>query len=235
MTEENHISYELMIVVDPSLGDERTHEEVEKIKESITELEGKVTNEDFWGVRYLSYKIKRHDKGFYVVLNFNVAPAGIKEILKDIRLNPAVLRNLLIKTPRNYEVKSLAELEKEAEKYKKQKKEKGEEKESAKEIVVEEPKPIRRKPSKIEEKEEVKEIKEVKEKPRKEVEKIEEKIEEKVEEKVKKEPEEEPKEKTPEPKKAEPKEKPSIKFDTSDLDDVDAKLKSIIDDPDISL
>lgn len=225
MTEDSRISYELMIVADPVLGDEKTHEEVEKIKETITELEGKITNEDFWGIRYLAYKISRHDKGYYVVLNFNAAPAAIKDILKEIQLNPAVLRNLLTKTPRNYEVKSLVELEKEAEKYKKQKKEKIEiekEKKGAKEEVREEPKLIRRKSPKPEEKEEVKAPKPIKE----EKEEIKE---------VKEVKEEEPKKEPPEPEQPEPKEKPSIKFDISDLDDVDAKLKSIIDDPDISL
>lgn len=214
MTDENLTSYEMMLVVDPTLGDDRTHEVIEELKKTIEGLEGKITSEDFWGPRYLAYKIKKYDKGYYVVLNFNLAPTKLLGISNDLILNQNVIRFITLKTPKNYEVMNLEALEKEVEKYKKVRKE---------EKPVEgkeERKPYTPKAKPAETKVEVKKV-EVKVEVKEEV-KVEKKVE--VKEEVKEEPKEEVKE---EPKKKESK--------ITDLDDVDAKLKSIIDDPDISL
>lgn len=202
MTDENLTSYEMMLIVDPTLGDDRTHEVIEELKKVITDLEGKITSEDFWGPRYLAYKIKRHDKGYYVVLNFNLAPTKLLGISNDLILNQNIIRFITLKTPKNYEVMNLEALEKEVEKFKKVRKEEkpAEGKEERK------PYTPKAKPVEV---------------------KVEAKIEKKVEKK------EEVKE---EPKKEEVKEEPKKKESKiTDLDDVDAKLKSIIDDPDISL
>lgn len=211
MTDENFTSYEMMLIVDPTLGDDRSHEVIEDLKKEIKALDGSITFEDFWGTRYLSYKIKRHDKGYYVVLNFNLAPTKLLELTNELRLNQNVIRFITLKTPKNYEVMTFESLEKEAEKFKKVRKEEptNEKKEDR---VERKPRVEKSKPAEVEE---------VKVKPVKK-EKVEVKVEK--EEVKKEEPKEEIKE---EPKKKEQK--------ITDLDDVDAKLKSIIDDPDISL
>ncbi len=230
MTEENFTSYEMMLIVDPTLGDDRTRDVIEELKTQIKSLEGTITFEDLWGSRYLAYKIKRQEKGYYVVLNFNLAPTKLIELTNELRLNQNILRFITLKTPKNYEILTLEALEKEAEKFKKVKKEDTKEEEAprresrpAPKAKVETPKVKEVEPEeKVEEKEIEKEVK--KEKPAKKVE-VEEKEEiavEEVEEEV-----EEKEEVKEEPKKKEPK--------ITDLDDVDAKLKSIIDDPDISL
>ena len=217
MTDENFTSYEMMLIVDPTLGDDRTREVIEELKTQIQSLGGAMTFEDFWGSRYLSYKIKKYDKGFYVVLNFNLPPTKLLELSNDLRLNQSIVRFITLKTPKNYEILTLEALEKDAEKYKRVRKEDAKEggKEERKEDKVERA-PRIAKPKIIEVEKKV----EVKEEVKKEV-----KVEKpEVVEEVKEEPKEEIKE--------EPKEKESK---ITDLDDVDAKLKSIMDDPDISL
>ncbi len=222
MTDENFTSYEMMLIIDPTLGDDRTRQVIEELKSQIKDLEGTITFEDFWGTRYLAYKMNRQDKGFYVVLNFNLLPAKLLGLTNDLRLNQNIIRFITLKTPKNYEVLTLEALEKEAEKYKRVRKEDA--KEEKEERVERAPRTSRPKPVEVEKKEEVKE-----EKPVKEV-KEEKKEEPKVE--VKEEKVEEVKEEVKEEIKEEPKKKESK---ITDLDDVDAKLKSIIDDPDISL
>ncbi|HPU94929.1 MAG TPA: 30S ribosomal protein S6 [Candidatus Gracilibacteria bacterium] len=233
MTEENFTSYEMMLIVDPTLGDDRTRDVIEELKTQIKSLEGTVTFEDLWGSRYLSYKIKRQEKGYYVVLNFNLAPTKLIELTNELRLNQNILRFITLKTPKNYEILTLEALEKEAEKFKKVKKEDAKEEEAprrtsrpAPKAKVEEPKVKEVEPEEKVEEKEVEVEKEVKEKPAKKTE-VEEKEEIAVEEEAIEEEVEEKEEVKEEPKKKEAK--------ITDLDDVDAKLKSIIDDPDISL
>jgi small subunit ribosomal protein S6 len=241
MTEENlHVKYELMVILDPNLGEETATKEVEKLKGEIKDLEGKITNDDFWGIRDLSYRIKRERRGYYAVLNFGMDPSKTKEFEKDLTLNQAVLRYLLIKTPNYYEFRTFMDLQKEAEEISKKKAEAAKEKEEQKEGKRLK---FARKPArKTEVKEEVP-VKKVKKEmvdsaaeqtapavhtvhePKKEM------VEE-IEEEIKK----QMAKPSSEPKATESKPEPKVKLsDKSALEDFDAKLKSIIDDPDITL
>ena len=246
MTEENVLTYELMIVTDPNLGEEKTKEEVEKIKKLIKDFGGTITHEDFWGLRNLAYKIKKQDKGYYVVLNFELPREQAKELNGELLLEQSILRYLLIKTPKYYKVKTFVELQEEFEKFKQQKKKEREgevEEQSKEKEAIPREKIIKKEEPKVEKKPEpvVKEVEPEEEPVMGEVQPEKESEEEVEAEKEPEEEKEEPEEKLE--KKSEPKKEtatkeklPPIKLsDKSDLDDVDAKLKSIIDDPDISL
>ena len=237
MTEEDLLLYELMVIIDPELGEEATTKELEKIKKFIKDLDGEITHEDIWGIKSMAYTIKKQDSGFYVVLNFKIDPEKIKEFKSELALEQSLLRYMILKTPKHYEVATLDELEKKAEQYK-------EKKEEAKEAPKEEPKPVPKpepKPEPVKEEEpEVEEevaeetVPEVKEEV---VEEAAPEVEEEVVEETAPEVEEEVvvEEAAPEVE-PEPEEKEEIKLaDKQELEDVDAKLRSIIDDPDISL
>lgn len=243
MTEETlHVKYELMVILNPDIGEEAASKEVEKLKAEIKELEGNVSSDDFWGIRDLAYRIKKENRGYYAVLNFEIDPSKTKEFEKDLSLNQTILRYLLIKTPNYYELRTFVDLQKEAEEISRKKAELAKAKEEKKEqrrggIIArpaikkerkEEPvdsattqgggnEPVANEP-----KEEKPIARPKKETKREMVEEIEEEIREEKKEEVKEEPKE-------------PKE-PKLKLsDKSALEDFDAKLKSIIDDPDITL
>lgn len=244
MTEETlHVKYELMVILDPNIGEEAASKEVEKLKGEIKEFEGNISSDDFWGIRDLAYSIKKENRGYYAVLNFEIDPSKTKEFEKDLSLNQAVLRYLLIKTPNYYELKTFVDLQKEAEEINRKKAEiakaKEEKKEQRRGGITPRPVVVRkdsanapqsgaasREPVAQEPKEE-KPISKLKKEPKKEmVNEIEEEIKEDSVSKAKREPE---------PVAPEPKE-PKLKLsDKSALEDFDAKLKSIIDDPDITL
>jgi len=86
MTEETlHVKYELMVILDPNIGEEAASKEVEKLKGEIKEFEGKVSSDDFWGIRDLAYRIKKENRGYYAVLNFEIDPSKTKEFEKAIK------------------------------------------------------------------------------------------------------------------------------------------------------
>jgi len=244
MTEETlHVKYELMVILNPNIGEESASKEVEKLKAEIKELEGNVSSDDFWGIRDLAYRIKKETRGFYAVLNFEIDPSKTKEFEKDLSLNQAVLRYLLIKTPNYYELKTFVDLQKEAEeisrkkaelaKAKEEKREQGRggritRPEVRKERKEEPVKEVEGREKKAPVAREEKPVPKLKKEPKREmVEEIEEEIKEDSVSKAKREPE---------PAAPEPKKEPKLKLsDKSALEDFDAKLKSIIDDPDITL
>ncbi|MFH1533673.1 MAG: 30S ribosomal protein S6 [Nitrospirota bacterium] len=212
--------YEIMLILPPDLGEEKTKKELDEVRSIILENGGEIFNEDLWGVRNFAYKIKKQDQGYYAVFNFSIEPAKLKKLDKPLVLNQNVVRYLIVKTPDNYEMITLEVYEERAAKEELEKEKKKKEKEEGK---------FRPKP-KVAKKEEPKK-EEPEEEPKKE--------EPKKEEPKKEEPEEEPKKE--EPKKEEPEEEPKQeepkeeKKPVAKLDDVDERLKSIIDDPDISL
>lgn len=227
MTETNFPKYEIMAILQPDLGEEKTTEVLNELKELIKEASGKIFHEDIWGLRELAYMIKHQKQGYYVVFDFTADPVKVKEFEKQLNINPAIVRYLIQKTPKYHEIKTLAEYEEIARaeelKAKEEEKEKAEKMESRSgrgrkfERREKPERPMetvkKEKPAEKSAKKPEKEEKPVKEekKPVKKVKK-EEPVEEKVEE-----------------------EKPKSKKQAATLEDVDAKLKSIIDDPDITL
>ena len=205
--------YEIMLILLPDLGEEETKKELNEVRSIISENGGEIFHEDLWGVRDFSYKIKNQNQGYYAVFNFSIEPGKLKKLDKPLVLNQNVVRYLITKAPDNYKIITLEEYEEASakEKAEEEKKKEAKEKEQSggrgRAPKVE-------KPKKVEKKEEPKE--EQKEEP---------KEEKKEEPKV-----EEPKVEEPKVEKPKEEKKPAAK-----LDDVDERLRSIIDDPDISL
>ncbi len=215
MTEGNSL-YEMMAIIDPELGEEATSKQIDKIKKFITDLGGNITHEDIWGVQDLAYNIKKNERGYYVVLNFEIAGDQLAEFKSELALEQNLIRYMLLKAPKYYEFKTLEDLEKEAEAARLKKEQESEEKDQ-KPAPKPAPKPAQKPEPKVEEV-----VEETAPEP--EVEEVVEEVtpEPEVEEVVE--------ETAPEP------EVEEVKLsDKKELEDVDAKLKSIIDDPDISL
>lgn len=202
--------YELMMIFPSDLGEEGVKNEVEELRQQIKD-EGEIHNVDLWGKRELSYRIKKQDSGFYVVLNIDFLAEKISEFEKMLNISPAVMRYLLIKTPANYQFKSFQHYQDETEKAEKEDAEKKQDAENAKEKSAKEREAkmkerIKPKAEPVKEiKKEIKEEEEATPKAGRAAEESEEKI-------------------------AKTEKKPK-----SNLEDLDKKLKSIIDDPDISL
>ncbi len=225
-------NYELMFILPPDLGEEGTTKEMKEIRKIIAEEKGEVLTEDTWGIRELEYRIEKQDEGFYAVFIFSVNPEKIGEIEKGLNLNQKILRFLVTKTPEDHVLKTFAEYQKEWDledkKEEEAKKEADEKKKAGRRPSFKKAAPVvaARKPEK-----EGEETEKVEEEKEDEVEK-EEAVEE-VKPKEKGEKVEMAKEEAVE--EVETKEKEEEKKEEKSSSEIDDKLKSIIDDPDISL
>ena len=70
---------------------------IEDFAKLIEEHGGKVTKKEYWGLRSLSYKIKKNRKGHYALMNLDAAPDAVLEMERQMRLNEDVLRYLTIR------------------------------------------------------------------------------------------------------------------------------------------
>ena len=75
--------YEVMFIVKPA-EEEATNAVIEKVEALIARVGGTVEKVDRWGKRRLAYAVKKFTDGFYVLINFEAAPAEIKEILRHL-------------------------------------------------------------------------------------------------------------------------------------------------------
>lgn len=91
-----------MLIVSPKLTDKEIEKTLNEIKGTLAENKAEIVAEDVWGKRDMAYRIKGHKAGYYVVLNFEADTAGIPTIHKDLRIQPGLLRYLLITVPESY-------------------------------------------------------------------------------------------------------------------------------------
>jgi small subunit ribosomal protein S6 len=63
----------------------------------VSEHGGKVTKREYWGLRNLSFRIKKNRKGHYVLFNLDAPPAAVGELERNMRINEDVLRYLTVR------------------------------------------------------------------------------------------------------------------------------------------
>jgi len=109
MADEN--KYELMIIVDSGIGQANVDKRLEAVRKQITK-HGKIFFEDIWGEREFAYPIKGLTKGHYAVMDFSFEPSELAEMETTLRLEPEVVRHLIVKLPLKYEPMTLEDLKK---------------------------------------------------------------------------------------------------------------------------
>jgi len=68
-----------------------------QFKGIVEQLGGKVTKVEQWGVKSLSYRLRKNRKAHFTLLNLDTPPAAINEIERQERLSEDVLRYLTVR------------------------------------------------------------------------------------------------------------------------------------------
>jgi small subunit ribosomal protein S6 len=63
----------------------------------VGEQGGQVTKREYWGLRNLSYRIKKNRKGHYMFFNLDAPPAAVNELERNMRINEDVIRYLTVR------------------------------------------------------------------------------------------------------------------------------------------
>jgi small subunit ribosomal protein S6 len=63
----------------------------------VTAQGGNVTKREYWGLKSLSYRVRKNRKGHYTLLNIDGPAAAVIEMERNMRLHEDVLRHLTVR------------------------------------------------------------------------------------------------------------------------------------------
>lgn len=101
--------YEFAILYPYPLGQKEEQDLLKEIEELFTEADGKVVLKDPWGRRGLAYNIGGYDEGIFVILYVELLPSKVREIDRQLKILKGVLRHMIVKPPKNYQLRSYAD------------------------------------------------------------------------------------------------------------------------------
>src|SRR5688572_23844522 len=89
--------YENVFIVRQDVSSQQVEDITKRFTEIIGEGGGQVTKNEYWGLRSLTFRIKKNRKGHYMLLNLDAPPAAIKEMERNMGLHEDVIRHLTVR------------------------------------------------------------------------------------------------------------------------------------------
>ena len=84
--------YESVLILDPELTEDSQKELIGKYTSLIDSNGGKVLHHATWGRRKLAYEVKKKQYGFYHLLYLDKAPAALRAMENNFRIDDSVLK-----------------------------------------------------------------------------------------------------------------------------------------------
>jgi small subunit ribosomal protein S6 len=89
--------YEHVYLARQDLSPQQVEELTNQLSGVVGQLGGKVTKNEYWGLKSLTYRIRKNRKAHMTLLNVDAPAAALSEIERQERLNEDVLRYLTIR------------------------------------------------------------------------------------------------------------------------------------------
>lgn len=84
--------YETIFITHPDLTEEELSELKEKINSILTQFKGDSIKLDDWGIKKLTFEVRKNTRGRYFLLDYAAGKDLIRELERNLRLNDRVLR-----------------------------------------------------------------------------------------------------------------------------------------------
>ena len=88
--------YETVFISDPDMSDQTREELFERVRNIIDRENGMILNFDEWGLKKLSYEIKKKLRGYYVCLTYGGTGALVTELERNFRLSDFIMKFMTI-------------------------------------------------------------------------------------------------------------------------------------------
>ena len=89
--------YEHVYLARQDATTQQVEELTEQYKTVIEQMGGKVAKAEYWGMKSLTYRMRKNRKAHFMLMNIDAPPAALAEIERQERLNEDVLRFLTVR------------------------------------------------------------------------------------------------------------------------------------------
>jgi small subunit ribosomal protein S6 len=93
------IEYEILLLLDPDLDEEKQGDVVARTRELIEKGGGTWERHDVWGRRRLAYEIDHKAEGSYHLLRCTCSPETLNEVSRVLRIDDNVIRHMATRRP----------------------------------------------------------------------------------------------------------------------------------------
>ena len=89
--------YESVYIARPDISSAQVEALTQRLTEIIESGGGRVTKNEYWGLKNLAYRIKKNRKGHYSLLNIDAPSEAVGEYERNMRISEDVLRYLTVR------------------------------------------------------------------------------------------------------------------------------------------
>jgi len=89
--------YEVLIMLDPELAEDRQQEVIDRVRKQIVEGGGVWETHTPWGRRRLAYEIQHKNEGTYHLVTFAASAEVLSEVSRLLKIDDGVLRHLAVR------------------------------------------------------------------------------------------------------------------------------------------
>jgi small subunit ribosomal protein S6 len=89
--------YEHVFLARQDLSTQQVEELTAQYKAIIEQMGGKIAKSEYWGVKSLTYRMRKNRKAHFTLMNVDGPSAAMVEVERQQRINEDVLRNLTIR------------------------------------------------------------------------------------------------------------------------------------------
>jgi small subunit ribosomal protein S6 len=92
--------YEILLMLDPEVPEERHTEIIDRTRQAIEKGGGNWLSHDAWGRRRLAYEIDHKTDGVYHLLQFDAKPETLDEVTRVLKITDGVMRHMATRRPK---------------------------------------------------------------------------------------------------------------------------------------
>ena len=89
--------YEHVLIARQDISAQQAEALNDQLKAMLEEQGGKVAKIEYWGLRNLTYRIKKNRKGHYSLIAIDAPAPAVKEMERQLSINEDVLRYMTVK------------------------------------------------------------------------------------------------------------------------------------------
>ena len=97
MTQTQPASYEIVFLVRPDVSTEQVKNITKRFETLVGTQNGTIIKTEDWGLRTLSYIMRKHQKAYYTMIGANMPGTAVSEIERQMNISDDIIRFQIVR------------------------------------------------------------------------------------------------------------------------------------------